>query len=344
VIESPEECEVGFLEGATCESLGYATGTLQCADCRFDLARCAWLEDCRDGVDNDADGDVDCLDADCLDACADACADPTPLADGEMLIGDTTGHGNTLDAACGAGAGLSGPELAYRFVAEQDGVVEVSLRSNAADLTLSLRDGCDAGAAELACSADGFVSAAVSAGDELFVVVDGAASAEAGPFVLELAARAVACGDRVRDPGEECEDGGTESGDGCHEDCTLESSEGPDNGTPAGADPLVSPYFAQVDPQFDVDWVRVELATGDRRITAMTRGFLGEDCANGALDTYLELYDATGTTLLASNNDAASACSTLVVQPLDPGTYLVRIFGGDDQTPVFPYVLEVVVD
>ena len=65
-VTSGEDCDGSDLDGATCASLGYDSGTLRCSSsCYYDTAGCANTEDCRDGVDNDGDGDEDCLDSDC---------------------------------------------------------------------------------------------------------------------------------------------------------------------------------------------------------------------------------------------------------------------------------------
>ena len=74
-----EDCEGINLNGASCVSLGYDSGTLSCTSltCTFDESGCSYdsSEDCTDGVDNDADGDVDCDDSDCSGDASCPCTD-----------------------------------------------------------------------------------------------------------------------------------------------------------------------------------------------------------------------------------------------------------------------------
>ncbi len=340
-IDDEEECDGEDLGGATCESLGFTAGALGCADCRLERSGCAWTEDCYDGLDNDADGVADCGDTDCAERCSDPCAEPPDVSDAGWVIGDTTGRPDLLQASCGAGPDLSGPESVYRYVASMDGVLDARLGSSAADLTLSVWSGCGPGAVEIACAADGTASTPVEADEELFLVVDGAEPGASGPFYLELVARAVVCGDAVLDSTEECDDGNNDPGDGCDVECVVESSEGEENDTAAGADPLTTPYFGRIAPSHDVDWIAVEVAVDGSTLVAATRGFLASACIDGRLDTVVELYDAGGAELLARNDDAGSGCSRVEASELAAGSYLLRVQGGTDDAPDFSYVLEV---
>jgi cysteine-rich repeat protein len=66
---------------------------------------------------------------------------------------------------------------------------------------------------------DRTVGVTLAAGEEMFFIVNATAL---GPYTLELAASP--CGNGLREPGEECEDGGRVSGDGCSAQCTYEDS------------------------------------------------------------------------------------------------------------------------
>jgi len=345
VIEAGEDCDGAEVGDADCATVGFEEGELACADCTFDPSGCSGTERCYDGRDNDGDGDADCADADdCADACASSCGAPPELADPDTVKGDTTGHANRLDASCGAGAGLSGPEVVYRFVAGATGVLEARASSSAAELVVSLTDGCDQGVTELACAWGSVAAAPVTVGDVIHVVVDGLSATDAGPYTLEIATRATECGDGVLDVGEECDDAGNEAGDGCAPDCAVESSEQPQNDAPNQPDPLASPYFGRIDPSGDEDWIAVEVPAGGGTVVATTRGFLPGDCASGDLDPYLELYDETGATLLADDDDTIDLCAVLESPPLDEGTVLLRVTAATENTPTFPYVLEVSVE
>lgn len=54
VIKDGEECEFNYLKGATCQSLGYAAGTLKCNNCMFDKSGCTGANNCGNNkVDNE---------------------------------------------------------------------------------------------------------------------------------------------------------------------------------------------------------------------------------------------------------------------------------------------------
>jgi len=62
-----EDCDGTLFGGASCQSLGFDGGDLDCtAMCIFDTIACTGPEICDDGVDNDLNGDTDCADASCL--------------------------------------------------------------------------------------------------------------------------------------------------------------------------------------------------------------------------------------------------------------------------------------
>ncbi|MBN2197524.1 MAG: hypothetical protein JW751_32395 [Polyangiaceae bacterium] len=343
-LDPGEECDGALLGEATCESQGFEAGTLACASCAFDRSGCSGTERCYDGRDNDGDGDPDCSDDDCADPCADSCATPPVLNDPDTVAGDTSGHANLLDASCGAGEGSSGSEVVYRFVAGATGIVEVRVTSSSAELAVAIQQGCDRAATELGCAYGAVASATVTSGDELFVLVDGVSAADAGPFELAIETRTIACGDGALDLGEECDDGGEEPGDGCADDCAVESSEGRQNDTAHQADTLETPYYGRIAPGGDEDWIRVDVPDGGT-VLAETRGFLADDCEAGRLDTFLELYDEEDpATLVEENDDVDTTCAVLEATGLAAGTYLLRVYAATTNTPAFPYVLDVVVN
>ena len=111
VINGDDQCEGEDLGGATCETLGYNSGTLGCTEgCRFDDSGCTLVEFCDNGLDDDGDGDADCDDADCFDdvvacpRCGDGIINGDDQCEGEDLGGatcETLGY-NTGTLACGA--------------------------------------------------------------------------------------------------------------------------------------------------------------------------------------------------------------------------------------------------
>ena len=55
-IDAGEECDGSLLDGASCETLGFATGTLTCNDCNFDLASCSNCGNQAIDANEDCDG------------------------------------------------------------------------------------------------------------------------------------------------------------------------------------------------------------------------------------------------------------------------------------------------
>jgi len=101
--------------------------------------------DCNDGVDNDADGDVDCDDSDCSDdpACSGSggCVPTAPLGCGSTTSGANNDPGSTdwVTDWCDEGIdGWTGPEIAYFFLPESSGEVTVRIDDMTADLDLTV--------------------------------------------------------------------------------------------------------------------------------------------------------------------------------------------------------------
>jgi hypothetical protein len=67
-IDAGEECDGANLAGETCQGLGFIGGDLDCTPtCDFDTSDCiaGGAENCTNGVDDDGNGQCDCLDAAC---------------------------------------------------------------------------------------------------------------------------------------------------------------------------------------------------------------------------------------------------------------------------------------
>ncbi len=96
VREAGEECDIGDLGGETCQSLGFAGGTLLCAqECTFDTSQCyaSGGEICNNDLDDDGDGLVDCEDPDCFQVPG-ACS---ICGNGILETGEECDDGNTVD-------------------------------------------------------------------------------------------------------------------------------------------------------------------------------------------------------------------------------------------------------
>lgn len=99
VATGDEACDVADLEGATCDSLGYGTGTLACAsDCTFDTTGCTNAPVCGDGT---VDPGEECDDGNTVagDGCDPLCLIETPPECGNWNIdaGEECDDGNTVD-------------------------------------------------------------------------------------------------------------------------------------------------------------------------------------------------------------------------------------------------------
>lgn len=355
MIVFPEQCDGKDLGGASCKDVGYDDGVLSCAkSCQYDDTKCTKKEQCTDGLDNDKDGQLDCADSECALACAASCTpDALTIVTPDFLVvtGDTTGHANKINASCSATNGsASGPEIVYQATANFTGVLDLQLVSDA-NLGVSVRSACAQQGSELGC-ADGVsgpqsverLKLSVTKDDTVFIAVQGYAPAEAGAYTLSVKNRAVACGDGYTDPPEQCDDGAAVPGDGCDALCALESSEVEPNNTSATANPFVSPWFGAIAAPGDVDVIKIVVASTPATITASISDFDGA-CQSGALDSYLEILDKNGATLLTTDDDGGvGSCSSAQAGNLALGTYYVRVSASPKAaSPTFAYKLLVAI-
>lgn len=344
-----ESCDGQDFAGRTCGSLGFDSGNLLCtAMCRLDTSQCTGDENCTDGdVDQDGDGDVDCADSDCAEACANSCAALETLADPARVSGETFRHAAQLRGSCLPSDVTSGPEIVYRFIAAHTGVLEAEVRSeSSADFTLSVRTTCASDDSELGCAqtSSGFqgrdlLRVPVTQNQTVFVVVDGAGSGSDGRYGLTVASRPIVCGDGNRDGAEACDDGNTSSLDGCSATCVLESDESEPNGSLGQANAYTSyPFFAAISAPDDVDVFSIALPAGHTRLLAETFDLGDGACAKYLLDSRLEILNAAGTPLAANGDTRSSFCSRVQEIGLSAGTYYVRVTS-EGLKPTFPYIL-----
>jgi cysteine-rich repeat protein len=336
MIVFPEQCDGKDLGGATCKAVGYDDGVLSCTNgCQLDESKCTSKEQCTDGLDNDKDTKTDCADSDCALACAASCT-PEALTvitpDFLVVSGDTTGHANKISSSCSAmSGGASGPEIVYQATTKFTGVLDLQLVSDA-NLGVSVRSACAQQGAELGCADDASGAPAVerlklsvNANDTVFIAVQGYAAADVGTYTLSVKNRAVTCGDGYTDPPEQCDDGAVTPGDGCDAECAVESSEAEPNNTTAAANAYAVPWFGTIAPAGDVDVIKVVVASASATLTASIGDFDG-GCQAGALDSYLEILDKNGATLLTTDDDGGvGTCSSAQAVNLATGTYYVRV-------------------
>lgn len=217
VVNQPgEQCDGNDFAGVQCTDLGFTGGALACTNgCTIDTSGCG-NENCYDAGDNDGDGLADCADPDCATACANPCAGRPVLGDPASVAGSTAGHADTY-ASCS----LAGGEVVYEVQVAQSGMLDVTVTS-AADLGVAVLTSCLAG--ELGCAdqqgagGDESLSVPVTAGQTVFVMVDG----PAGSFTLDVGSRPIVCGDGLLEPGEACDDGNVTDGDGCTSGCLFD--------------------------------------------------------------------------------------------------------------------------
>jgi hypothetical protein len=135
--------------------------------------------ECADGVDNDADGLLDCADAaDCSQSplCA-KCSATYPIQCGETDDWSTKGEGATdvVPVYGCTGSTYDGPEFAYTFAAESDSTVTFTLSAAGHDLDLFVLADDGLGCNPAVCVAWGTTAVTFDAkkGSSYFVVVDG---------------------------------------------------------------------------------------------------------------------------------------------------------------------------
>jgi cysteine-rich repeat protein len=294
------------------------------------------VEQCTDGQDNDGDDLADCADGDCDDLCSEVCEAFELVSDPTELEQSNVGREPAPSGDCGARGGA----LTYEIQAETSGVLEVEVQGSALFMA-SITSSCDA-VESLACGL-GHASAAVTAGDRLFVRIAGLDVEDVGDLALSVYSRPVdVCSDGFRDAGERCDDGNAETGDGCDDDCAVESSELEPNDTLASASLGIQPFYGEIEPVGDEDLVQVDLAE-PATLVAETLHLGDSPCASDLLDSYLELLDASGD-LLASNDDGGDGNCARLNLAVQAGRYFLRVKASPTgMTPSFPYQLVVTI-
>ncbi|MGI5864106.1 MAG: DUF4215 domain-containing protein [Myxococcales bacterium] len=140
------------------------------------------------------------------------------------------------------------------------------------------------------------------------------------------ACREIVCGDGFQDEGEACDDSNTDDGDGCSSTCQIELTEVEPNDDTATANAYSDPFTAQITAN-DVDYISIEL-TEARALIIEVQDLGDGACAAGDLDSRLELFDSTGTSI-ASNDDidlwGGNWCSLIDLPSVPAGTYYVKV-------------------
>lgn len=147
-------------------------GLVDCAD--TDDCVCV-PETCDNGVDDDNDGDIDCADFDCVFAsnCVATCSTQSAMVCGVEYSGTTVGAGNDISGYSCTSKDQTGPDVAYSFTPDQDGVVVFGLSNLKTDLDLNILGGtCAANACPTGGHGNNWVTLNVTVGTTYFVMVD----------------------------------------------------------------------------------------------------------------------------------------------------------------------------
>ncbi|MCB9687931.1 MAG: putative metal-binding motif-containing protein [Alphaproteobacteria bacterium] len=142
-------------------------------------------ERCRDGIDQNCNGLIDCQDPDCASLCMPACSDDLLVGTAPFSVsGSTVGQGNDIPECTGASAN----DYVYWFVPDQSGTYIFDTQGSNYDTALLLKTNCNAG--YVGCNDDyyGLQSRLVynlTAGVGILVVVDGY-SINQGSYILNV--------------------------------------------------------------------------------------------------------------------------------------------------------------
>lgn len=141
--------------------------------------------------------------------------------DGATVEGDTRKSEHLTEGSCITG---KAPEVRYRVVPTQTGMLDLSLESSA-DLGVYVRTTCEDAASEIGCADLGkegepeALSVPVTEGEPVWIVIDGYDATDAGSFKLGIASRPIACGDSKIEGEEACDP--PDGGKTCTADCKL---------------------------------------------------------------------------------------------------------------------------
>lgn len=341
--ELDEECDPGDAQLAMCSEFGLDSGTVGCSEsCEWDLSLCVGAEDCSDGLDNDGDGEVDCLDTDCAQSCAQSCDSSSvmEIQGGETHIwGSTVGRTSELNSAC-TFPHVVAPERVFAVRAAEAGVLSASLWTVEA-LGASFRSSCGDQALVSSCTGDQ-VETFVEAGEVSYLVIDGLVSGAEGEFDLTLSLRgSSSCGDGMRGGSEECDDGNHTDSDGCSQSCTREPTESEPNDSLALAQGWSgeAPYYGEFSSSNDEDFLRLDLESSVSSLRLSVDDDGGQGCSQEepGMNPAIELLSSSGDPLAWDDDSGMGDCASLFLSELEAGTYYLRLL--PQMSGSFPYRL-----
>lgn len=313
-------------------------------------------EKCDDGNNLDGDG----CSANCQ---VDSCTSAIPLADPPLdnqkkapppakIKAFLKGENSSLHASC-SGLGAKTVSQIHSFRSIHSGRLEVSVipEDPENDLILSVRSSC-APEGELVCSdaasggAPERLSLPIQAGQPVYFMVEGDAKKGNGGYELQAQTLPVSCGDGLLVKSvEQCDPASEEKE--CTTECTRLSSNGDSSGSS-----VIAPFpsskqssgsaIGRIFPAGDADRFSIEVPSGKKVKLTIADPTSKPDCANGRLDSQIEVFDANGV-LVAFNDDMKGAkenyCSELTLE--QAGNYTVQIRSSQRSSPaqVFSYKL-----
>jgi cysteine-rich repeat protein len=174
-------------------------------------------------------------------------------------------------------------------------------------------------------------------------------------YTLKIDLTVVICGDGVKGPGEQCDDGNTQTGDGCDASCHLETTgeTEPNNSCATANGPytvLGNPVLmgGSITPVGDSDFFGITLLNYADLVLETFDATGPGSCAS--IDTEISFYapGACTTPLITDDESGISSCSKVdaavnpVMRHLAPGTYFVKVFPYSSSA-TFAYTLQATV-
>lgn len=333
-----ESCDAFDLGGATCTSEGFSGGWLYCDDaCGYRTDECYPLV--SESEPND-DGAIAVATNDFSSANADGPFTDDVLISANLAAGDDDVFAVTNPFA--VPAYLHAETFGPGGVGECANPNTVLTIRDAAGVQLATDDN---GGVDFCSRISEFV---VAPGATVYVhVIDSGDNTALPSYRVFVRLRALGCGNRVLEAGEQCEAGDVANGDGCDSSCQIEGLvdeiEGNNNFAAADASEVAidgSQAFTRLRGAIavvgDADVYRIDVAEpGVLRLETFTS--LGR-CAAG-YGTILRFYDDAGGLLAQDSAGGLGNCSALVY-PVEPGTHYVSIREPGDNGTLAPYLLE----
>jgi hypothetical protein len=336
--QAGEQCEGANLNGQSCQSLGFISGSITCsAACTFEVTACI-AEVCNDGLDNNNNNLTDCQDPVCASdpLCASGvetfCEDFTDN-DGDSLVDCEDPTACQTLPACTPGNTSTGGTCATANQCQANNTDPFCI--NDGDLNINFPGGycsqfCNVAAND--CGDDGVcVNINLASGNGL--CLDGCTinnNCRVGYSCQAIgAARVCILSENCTNGVEDDIDGQIDCADAdCAEDAACAAFvELEPNNISAQANPFTNSFFAQISPVGDVDFVSVTTTVANTVITAEIGDGGSGECALRTLDSDIAIIDRNGTTVLGFNDDingATNFCSRVSAVAVIPGTYFIR--------------------